>query len=70
MGDAGNAPAASFSWQPVESTDYKTYIANLRKLSFPEELIREIIIADIDRIYAPREEPLKMEASAARRFSR
>jgi hypothetical protein len=56
---ATNAPAALFSWQPVESADYKTYIANLRKLSFPEELIREIVVADIDKFYGPREEPLK-----------
>jgi hypothetical protein len=55
----GNTPAPAFSWQPIESSDYKAYIANLRKLSFPEELIREIIVADIEKLYAPREEPLK-----------
>jgi len=53
-----NSPAP-FSWGPVESSDYKAYIANLRKLSFPEELIRELIVADVDKLYASREEPLR-----------
>jgi hypothetical protein len=52
---------ALLKWAPVESSDYKEYIANLRKLGFPEELIREIIIADINKLYAPREAALKPE---------
>jgi hypothetical protein len=54
----------AFSWKPIESADYKTYIANLRSLSFPEELIRELIIADVDKLYAPREDPLQWKSAS------
>jgi hypothetical protein len=57
--EVSSSPA--FSWAPVESADYKTYIGNLRKLGFPEELIREIVIADMDKLYAPREEQLRFK---------
>jgi hypothetical protein len=53
------APAPVFAWETVETSDYKGYIGNLRSLAFPEELIREIIIADVNKMYAAREEPLK-----------
>ncbi|MDB6054595.1 MAG: hypothetical protein JWN25_2118 [Verrucomicrobiales bacterium] len=46
--------SAPFNWQQVESTDYKTYIANLRAIGCPELTIQEIIIADIDKLYAPK----------------
>jgi len=48
-----------FKWSPVESSDYNEYMANLRELGFPQELVREIIIADVNNLYAPREDPLK-----------
>jgi len=41
-----------FSWQEVESADYPTYIANLRYIGCPEQTIRDIIIADINALYA------------------
>src|SRR6266542_1185510 len=44
-----------FKWSPVESSDYNEYMANLRELGFPQELVREIIIADVNNLYAPRE---------------
>lgn len=50
-----------FQWAPVESSDYKTYIGNLRKLSFPEDLIREIVVADMNKLYEAREEPLRIK---------
>lgn len=57
-----SAPAASvktntiirrqfFSWQEVESTDYPTYIANLRSIGCPEQTIRDIIVADVNQLY-------------------
>ena len=55
-----SAPPA-FQWATVESSDYKQYVANLRAIGFPEELIRSVIIADIDKLYAPREEALKVK---------
>ncbi|MDB6121973.1 MAG: hypothetical protein JWQ71_966 [Pedosphaera sp.] len=43
-----------FSWGLLESPDYKTYIANLRGVKCPEETVRDIIIADVDKLYALR----------------
>ncbi len=42
------------SWAHVESTDYPTYIANLRNIGCPEQTIRDIIIADVNSLYARR----------------
>jgi LysM repeat protein len=41
-----------FSWRDVESSDYPTYIANLRGIGCPEQTIRDIIIADVNQLYA------------------
>jgi len=41
-----------FSWQEVESSDYPTFIANLRSINCPEQTIRDIIIADVNALYA------------------
>ena len=41
-----------FSWQEVESSDYPTYVANLRDIGCPEQTIRDIIIADVNALYA------------------
>jgi LysM repeat protein len=43
-----------FSWQEIESQDYPTYIANLRQIGCPEQTIRDIIIADVNGLYARR----------------
>lgn len=41
-------------WRSVESDDFKKYIANLRAIKCPEETIRDIIIADINKLYAAK----------------
>lgn len=41
-----------FRWAQLESEDYKTYIARLRSVGCPEETIRDIIIADLDKLMA------------------
>jgi hypothetical protein len=41
-------------WARVEASDYREYIANLRDISCPEETIRDIIIADINKLYASK----------------
>jgi hypothetical protein len=41
-----------FSWQEVESSDYRTYVANLRDIGCPEQTVRDIIIADVNALYA------------------
>lgn len=42
------------SWSHVESPDYATYIQNLRSIGCPEQTIRDIIIADVNALYAKR----------------
>lgn len=58
-------PAPEFSWHSVESQDYKEYIAHLRAIDCPEETIRDIIIADVNKLYAPREAPFKAKTPGA-----
>jgi LysM repeat protein len=41
-----------FAWREIESADYPTYIANLRFIGCPEQTIRDIIIADVNALYA------------------
>jgi LysM repeat protein len=43
-----------FTWQEVESSDYPTYVANLRAIGCPEQTIRDIIIADVNLLFAKR----------------
>ena len=59
-----SSPVARFSWREVESADYKTYIANLRAVDCPDETIREIIVTDVNKLFAPREAPFKNELTA------
>src|SRR5439155_26600282 len=57
---AGQAPTnfvvrrQFFSWREVESPDYPTYIANLRDIGCPEQTVRDIIIADVNALFARR----------------
>ncbi len=59
------APIASqpltFNWSAVESSDYPTYIANLRAIGCPEPTIRDIIKADVHSLYAARCESLEQK---------
>ena len=43
-----------FNWRQLESEDYRTYIERLRSIGCPEQTIRDLIIADIDQLLAPR----------------
>jgi hypothetical protein len=43
-----------FQWRQLESEDYKSYIERLRSIGCPEQTIRDIIIADLDKLLAPR----------------
>jgi hypothetical protein len=61
--DAGLIPATpnndsseseSFRWSQLEAADYKEYIARLRAFGVPEKVVRDIIIADVNKLYRPR----------------
>jgi hypothetical protein len=51
---AAPAPVERFDWRQVESPDYKEYIARLRGIGCPEQTIRDIIIADVSKLYAEK----------------
>lgn len=53
----GEAPE-QFDWRAVESENYKQYIANLRSIGCPEETIRDIIIADVNKLFDSRRKDL------------
>jgi hypothetical protein len=44
----------AFDWGQLEAEDYRTYITRLRDIGCPEETIRDIIIADLQKLMAPR----------------
>lgn len=44
--------ATTQTWSFVEAPDYRTYIERLRGIHCPEETIRDIIIADVSKLYA------------------
>jgi hypothetical protein len=49
-----NGDLPGFCWSQLESTDYRTYIKNLRAVGCPEETVRDIILAEINKLYAPK----------------
>lgn len=49
---------APFHWSQIESTNYHTYLGNLRAIGCPEATIRDIITADVHALYRQR----RMEA--------
>src|SRR5687767_8219127 len=61
---SGGPAIPTFHWSEVESADYKEYIAKLRAVLCPEDTIRDIIVADINKLYAPREAPFKLVVEA------
>jgi hypothetical protein len=53
-GSAAMTNQPAFHWREVESADYRAYIANLRRIGCPEQTLRDIILADVNKLYAPR----------------
>jgi hypothetical protein len=62
-------PSQPFLWSSLESEDYPTYIANLRKIGCPEKTLRDIISADLENLYSTKRAALfakTPDASASR----
>jgi hypothetical protein len=49
-----NEVRAPFHWSEMESTDYFAYKSNLLALGCPEQRLRDILIADVDALFADR----------------
>jgi hypothetical protein len=62
---ASNPPSSStpIDWSRIEADDYPTYISNLRKLGCPERTIRDIVVADVVRLYAGKLNVAKAEST-------
>src|SRR5688572_27249118 len=41
-----------FNWAQLESEDYRMYITRLRSIGCPEQTIRDIVIADLEKMMA------------------
>ncbi len=48
----------TLDWRSIESDDYATYIANLRAVGCPEETVRDIILADVNKLFSARRHAL------------
>ena len=55
-----NAP---FHWSALESPDYAVYAANLRAVGCPDAALRDILLADIEKLYADRAHALTTNAT-------
>src|SRR5260370_2220938 len=59
-----NAEQTPFHWEQIESADYRTYVANLRKAGCPEQTVRDIIVADVHSLYVARRRELEPKQAA------
>jgi hypothetical protein len=44
----------NFTWQELETDNYKEYIAKLRGIGCPEKTIQDILLADINELYGQK----------------
>jgi len=44
----------NFTWEQLESTNYAVFIKNLRAVGCPEQVIQDIILSDVNRLYTHR----------------
>ena len=53
-----NTVIKQMTWETVEAPDYLEYIENLRSIGCPEETIRDIILADVNKLYTTKRREL------------
>lgn len=56
----GQHTPGRFTWRLIESDDFKRYIENLREVGCPEQTIQDIIIAEVNKLYARKEAALRL----------
>jgi len=66
--DSGGAysPSNAFHWRSVETPDYRSYVENLHAIGCPEQTVRDIVISDVNRLYASRRAALLMQGKVPR----
>jgi len=50
-----------FRWSQVESSDFATYVANLRDVNCPEGVIQDLVFWELERVYEARRQALPVE---------
>ena len=53
------SPVTPFRWSQVESTDYATYVANLRAIECPEKAIRSLVVDELAESFAQERRELQ-----------
>ncbi len=48
------SPPISLDWHSLESDDYRVFIKNLREVQCPDETIKDILIADLTKLFAKK----------------
>ena len=46
-------------WSRIQSAELKKYVANLRQVECPEETLRDIIVAEVNRLFIDRQKKLR-----------
>jgi hypothetical protein len=59
-----NTVVKQMTWETVEASSYLDYIDNLRRIGCPEETIRDIILADVNKLYKTK----RREVSGQKKF--
>lgn len=57
----GQTEPPPFRWSQLESSDYRTYVKNLRKAGCPKATLRAIVTADVDVDYRQRSRELQQK---------
>jgi LysM repeat protein len=55
--------ARDFTWRDLESTNYEFYVLNLRGIGCPEPTVRDIIVADVNQMYARKRQELSVSTN-------
>ena len=59
-----NTVVKQMTWETVEASSYLDYIDNLRRIGCPEKTIRDIILADVNKLYKTK----RRAASGQKKF--
>ena len=70
LASAATPDPKPFRWSQLESTDYATYIANLRKIECPEKTIRDIIAADMGDLFTQKRQNLLAQSQGGQDLSK
>jgi hypothetical protein len=65
-----SSPPRRFDWRQIESADYRIFVANLRDVHCPEQVIREIVSADVGNVYSAKRRQLGLDGTKTGPWSR